>query len=83
MRPRSPKSTPPVSTPTLVAQNNPSIGPSDTEIHGQHIASAGLGLRFSRGTNTSFRLDAGTVMDGGGTQKIGDVRIHGSFAYIF
>ena len=73
----------PVSTPTLVSQNNPSIGPSDTEIHGQHIASAGLGLRFSRGTNTSFRLDAGTVMDGGGTQKIGDVRIHGSFAYIF
>ena len=59
------------------------IRPTVLEQHGQHVSSAGLGLRFSRGTNLSIRLDAATVTDSGGVQKIGDVRVHASFAYIF
>jgi hemolysin activation/secretion protein len=59
------------------------IRPTVLEGHGQHVSSAGVGLRFSRGTNTSFRLDVATVTDSGGLQKIGDVRAHASFAYIF
>lgn len=57
--------------------------PEPLEIHGQHIGSAGLGVRASRGTNVSLRLDVATVMDSGGLQKIGDVRAHLSFAYIY
>lgn len=59
------------------------VRPTVLEIHGQHIASAGVGIRFSRGTNISFRLDVATVLDSGGLQKIGDVRAHASFAYIY
>ena len=59
------------------------IRPAVLEMYGQHVSSAGLGVRFSRGTNLSFRLDVATVMDSGGLQKIGDVRVHASFAYIF
>jgi hemolysin activation/secretion protein len=57
--------------------------PAPLELFGQHIGSLGVGLRFSRGTNLSLRLDAATVMDSGGLQKIGDVRVHASFAYIY
>ena len=59
------------------------IRPTVLEQHGQHVSSAGLGVRFSRGTNLSVRLDAATVTDSGGVQKIGDVRVHASFAYIY
>src|SRR5450759_176826 len=59
------------------------IRPAVLEMHGQHVSSAGLGVRFSRGTNVSLRLDVATVTDSGGLQKIGDVRVHGSFAYIW
>jgi hemolysin activation/secretion protein len=59
------------------------IRPAVLEMHGQHIASAGVGVRFSRGTNLSIRMDVATVLDSGGLQKIGDVRAHASFAYIF
>lgn len=59
------------------------IRPAVLEMHGQHVSSAGLGVRFSRGTNLSLRLDVATVTDSGGLQKIGDVRVHGSFAYIW
>ncbi len=59
------------------------IQPAVLEQHGQHVSSAGLGLRFSRGTNVSVRLDVATVTDSGGVQKIGDVRVHASVAYIF
>lgn len=59
------------------------INPAPLEMHSQHISSMGVGVRFSRGTNISFRLDAATVMDSGGLQKIGDVRGHMSFAYIY
>jgi hemolysin activation/secretion protein len=59
------------------------IRPAVLEQHGQHIGSAGVGVRYSRGTNLSLRLDVATVLDSGGLQKIGDVRVHASFAYIF
>ena len=62
-----------------VKRNRPAV----LEGHGQHVSSAGVGVRFSRGTNLSLRLDAATVTDSGGLQKIGDVRVHASFAYIF
>lgn len=57
--------------------------PAVLEMHGQHVGSAGFGLRFSRGANFSLRLDAATVTDSGGLQKIGDVRVHASLAYIY
>jgi len=59
----------------------------------QHIGSAGVGVRFSRGSNLSFRMDWGWVLDEGGTlglsgsagtyQGRGDGRLHASFTYIF
>ncbi len=59
------------------------IRPTVLEGHGQHVGSLGLGLRFSRNTNLSARLDLATVMDSGGLQKIGDVRVHASMAYVY
>jgi len=59
------------------------IRPAAIEQTGQHVGSAGFGLRFSRSTNLSVRLDVATVMDSGGLQKIGDVRVHASMAYIY
>ncbi len=59
------------------------IRPDVLEAHGQHVSSVGLGLRYSRGTNVSLRLDVATVTDSGGLQKIGDVHVHVSLAYIF
>lgn len=59
------------------------IRPSPIEMHGQHVASAGVGVRFSRGANLSLRLDAATVIDRGGVQGSGEIRVHASFAYIF
>lgn len=59
------------------------IRPAVLEMHGQHISSYGFGLRYSHGTNVSLRLDAAAVMDAGGLQGVGDVRVHASFAYIF
>jgi hemolysin activation/secretion protein len=57
--------------------------PAVLEVHAQHISSVGLGLRFSRGTNFSLRLDAARVIDKGGVQGRGDMRVHASLAYIF
>ena len=59
------------------------LRPAPLEIHAQHISSLGVGMRFSIGTNFSFRLDAAAVTDSGGVQKLGDTRLHGSLAYIF
>jgi hemolysin activation/secretion protein len=47
------------------------------------IASYGLGFRFSRGTNMSFRFDFGSVTDAGGSQGRFDGRAHAAFSYIF
>jgi len=59
------------------------LRPAVLEIHAQHVSSLGVGMRFSRGTNFSLRLDAAAVTDSGGVQKLGDIRVHGSLAYIF
>jgi hemolysin activation/secretion protein len=47
------------------------------------IASYGLGFRFSRGNNMSFRFDYGVVSDAGGTQGRYENRAHAGFSYIF
>ncbi len=47
------------------------------------IASFGLGFRFSRGTNMSFRFDFGSVTDAGGAQGRFDGRAHAAFSYVF
>jgi hemolysin activation/secretion protein len=64
--------------------------PLPDQPHGQHIGSAGLGIRFSRGTNLSFRLDIATVWDAGfqdadksSNQGTGESRAHASFSYVF
>jgi len=59
------------------------LRPGPVEINAQHISSLGVGVRFSRGTNLSVRLDAAAVTDSGGVQKLGDIHVHGSIAYIF
>lgn len=57
--------------------------PGSLEPHGTHVGSLGLGLRFARGNNLTFRLDLAIVTDGGGFQNAGDGRGHASFSYIF
>lgn len=57
--------------------------PGPAEIHSTHVGSQGFGLRFSRGTNISLRLDYAVVNDAGGNQGKFDGRLHGSFSYIF
>lgn len=65
--------------------------PPDPEA--QHIASAGLGLRFSRGANLGLRMDYGWVLDAGGSpgaggaagsfQARGEGRLHAGVSYFF
>ena len=50
------------------------VHPAVLELDGEHVASVGFGLRFSRGTNVSVRLDAARVVDAGGLQSKGDMR---------
>ena len=59
------------------------VHPAVLELDGEHIASAGFGLRFSRGANISVRLDAARVVDAGGLQSKGDMRLHASLAFIY
>jgi hemolysin activation/secretion protein len=63
----------------LVKRYQPILG----EQHQSGIASIGFGLRYSRGTNVSLRMDYAVVRDAGGTQGKGDGRMHASFAYVF
>jgi hemolysin activation/secretion protein len=53
------------------------------EEHRSAIAAWGLGLRYSRSTNMSLRLDYGITTDAGGTQGKNEGRVHAGFAYIF
>ena len=62
-----------------VGRNRP--GPAET--HAENIASWGFGLRFSRGTNLAFRIDFAVVDNNGGSQTVGDNKVHASFSYIF
>ena len=57
--------------------------PLPSEPFRHSIASAGFGVRLSRGTNLSLRLDYAVVIDKGGLQNRGDGRMHMTFAYIF
>ncbi|OGA71380.1 MAG: hypothetical protein A3G81_29160 [Betaproteobacteria bacterium RIFCSPLOWO2_12_FULL_65_14] len=57
--------------------------PLPSEPFRQNIAATGFGVRLSRGTNMSLRLDYAIVVDKGGTQGRGDGRLHMTFAYIF
>jgi len=59
------------------------VNPGPGEIQRQHISSAGLGFRFSRGTNLAFRVDWATVWNEGGNQGSGDMKVHFSFSYVF
>ena len=57
--------------------------PAPSESRSQHIASVGLGLRISRGSNLAFRVDWGVVINAGGQQGTGDQRVHASISYVF
>jgi len=59
------------------------VHPAVLEMGSQHIGSVGFGLRFSRANNVSVRLDAARVVDAGGLQSKGDMRVHASLAYIY
>ena len=59
------------------------VNPGPGEIATQHIASTGLGMRFSRGTSLSLRVDWAIVLNGDGTQNKGDQMFHFSFSYVF
>jgi len=62
-----------------VRRNRPAGG----DLHSQHIGSYGFGIRFSRGTNLSLRMDYATVWDQGGSQSRNDGRLHASVSYVF
>jgi hemolysin activation/secretion protein len=62
-----------------VHRNDAGAGEMVTE----HIASGGIGFRFSRGTNMAFRADWAMVWQAGGQQIRGDTRVHFSFSYLF
>jgi hemolysin activation/secretion protein len=57
--------------------------PGPAELHYQSIGSAGIGFRFSHGTNMAFRVDYGVVLDEGAGHTTGSGRLHASFSYIF
>jgi hemolysin activation/secretion protein len=57
--------------------------PLTSEPYRQSISSTGFGVRLSRGTNLSVRLDYAVVIDRGGLQNRGDGRMHATAAYIF
>jgi hemolysin activation/secretion protein len=59
------------------------VNPGPGEIHTQHIAAAGFGIRFSRGTNFSARADWAMVWNEGGNQGSGDSKVQFSFSYVF
>ncbi len=62
-----------------VRRNRPAGG----DLHSQHVGSYGFGIRFSRGTNLSLRMDYATVWDQGGNQGRNDGRLHASVSYVF
>ncbi|HEY6820603.1 MAG TPA: ShlB/FhaC/HecB family hemolysin secretion/activation protein [Burkholderiales bacterium] len=58
--------------------------PAPSEAHGTSIWSYGLGLRFSRGTNLSARVDWGIIGHPGGLENHpNESRIHFSISYVF
>ena len=69
------------------------IRPAPGDALTQSVSSAGIGLRLTRGSSLSFRMDWGWVIDPGGSpglngdpgtfQKRGDGRLHASLSYVF
>lgn len=59
------------------------LEPGPAEPHGQHIWSAGAGIRFSRGTNVALRFDYAIVGGQGGVQSNDDQRFHFSLSFVF
>jgi hemolysin activation/secretion protein len=59
------------------------INPAPGEVHRQHIASAGLGIRIAHSTNFALRADWAMVWNEGGNQGSGDSRLHFSVSYVF
>jgi len=59
------------------------VNPAPGEVHRQHIASAGFGVRFAHGTNFALRADWAMVWNEGGNQGSGDSRVHFSLSYVF
>ena len=59
------------------------FNPLPGEVREQAISSFGFGVRLSKGTNLSFKLDYGIVLDDGGSQGNWEGRPHASLAYIF
>lgn len=49
----------------------------------EHIASTGIGLRYSWGKHLAFQTDYGHVLQGGGTQQRGDWRLHARLGVFF
>ena len=59
------------------------FNPLPGETRQQGIASVGFGIRVSHGTNFSFRLDYGLIIDDGGNQGNWEGRPHATVSYIF
>ena len=56
----------------VVSRNDPVPG----DLERQSISSAGMGLRAGIKKNFFLRVDAGSVIDEGGSQHRGDVLVH-------
>jgi hemolysin activation/secretion protein len=56
----------------VVVRNDPAPG----DIAHQSISSAGVGLRAGVKKNLSLRVDAGSVIDAGGSENRGDIMVH-------
>ena len=60
----------------VVVRNHPLPVQDDPRPIHQSIASAGAGVRVGIKKNFSFRVDASSVLDEGGSQHRGDVMVH-------
>lgn len=47
------------------------------------VASVGAGLRYSYRKNFGLRLDVASVVDAGGSQKVGDTMVHLNLGYLY
>ena len=57
------------------------VHPTPAEIYSTGIASRGVGLRASLGSDTTLRLDIAEVFDGSHTSR--GMRLHGALSYVF
>lgn len=59
------------------------VSPLAGEQKVEHIASAGIGLRYTWGKNVAFQTDYGQVLQGGGVRERGDWRVHARLGVFF